>query len=114
MHVISVTDTAFIFSTSFCYLEGKFKAWEGRLQALDGRFQAWEGRFQARESLGGTDGQTDKRKSPCALQDFVPFGAAALLPLTEIHNHAKQGNGYRWPHIALGRPVEHTAPAQMP
>ena len=28
---------------------------------------------------------------------------AALLPLTQIHNHAKQGNGNRWPHIALGR-----------
>ena len=30
---------------------------------------------------GGTDermnGRTDKRKSPCVLQDFVPFGAAA-------------------------------------
>ena len=42
-----------------------------------------------------TDGRTDERKSPCVLQDFVPFGAAALLPLTPIHNHAKQGNGYR-------------------
>ena len=29
----------------------------------------------------------------------------ALLPLTPIHNHGKQGNGYRWPHIALGRLV---------
>ena len=47
----------------------------------------------------------DERKSPCVLQDFVPFGAAALLPLTPIHIHSKQGNGYRWPHIALGRPV---------
>ena len=32
--------------------------------------------------LGGgtneqTDERTDKRKSPCVLQDFVPFGAAA-------------------------------------
>ena len=36
---------------------------------------------------------------------MVPFGAAALLPLTSKHNYAKQGNGYRWPHIALGRPV---------
>ena len=26
---------------------------------------------------GRTDGQTDKQKSPCVLQDFVPFGAAA-------------------------------------
>ena len=41
------------------------------------------------------DGGTDEPKSPCVLQDFVPFGAAALLPLTPIHNHSKQGNGYR-------------------
>ena len=27
--------------------------------------------------MGGTDKQTDKRKSPCVLQDFIPFGAAA-------------------------------------
>ena len=45
-----------------------------------------------------TDGRMDKermneRKS-CVLQDFVPYGAAALLPLTPILNHAKQGNGY--------------------
>ena len=26
---------------------------------------------------GRTDERTDKRKSPCVLQDFVPFGAAA-------------------------------------
>ena len=45
--------------------------------------------------LGRTDGQNDERKSPCVLQEFVPFGAAALLPLTPYHNHAKQGNGYR-------------------
>ena len=32
---------------------------------------------------------------PCVLQDFVPFGAAALLPFTPIHNLSKQGNGYR-------------------
>ena len=41
-------------------------------------------------SLGRTN-----ESSPCVLQDFVPFGAAALLPLSQIHNHAKQGNGYR-------------------
>ena len=41
----------------------------------------------------GMDGQTDKQKSPCVLQDFVPFRAAALLPLIPIYNHAKQGNG---------------------
>ena len=53
-----------------------------------------------------TDERTDEQKSPCVLQDFVPFGATALLLLIPIYNHAKQGNGYRWPHIALGRPVE--------
>ena len=37
----------------------------------------------------------EKQNSPCVLQDIVPFGAAALLPLTPIHNHSKQGNGYR-------------------
>ena len=31
---------------------------------------------------GRTDGRTD---SPCVLQDFVPFGAAALLPLNFNH-----------------------------
>ena len=49
----------------------------------DGRMDGW------------TDGRTDEQKSPCVLKDFVPFGAAALLPLTPFHNHAKLGNGYR-------------------
>ena len=35
------------------------------------------------------DGQTDEQKFPCVLQDFFPFGAAALLPFTPIYNHAK-------------------------
>ena len=36
------------------------------------------------------DGRTD---SPCVLQDFVPFGAAALLPLNLNHFLLKQGTG---------------------
>ena len=36
------------------------------------------------------DGRTD---SPCVLQDFVPFGAAALLPLNLNHILLKQGTG---------------------
>ena len=52
------------------------------------------------------DGWTDKQKCPCVLQNFFSFGAAALLPLFPIQIHAKQGSGYRWPHIALGRPVQ--------
>merc|ERR1711954_211461 len=36
------------------------------------------------------DGRTD---SPCVLQDFVPFGAAALLPLNLNHTQLKQGTG---------------------
>ena len=56
---------------------------------------------------------TNQQKSPFVLQDFIPFSAASLLPLIPIHNHAKQGNGYRWPHIALGRPVNHLRLEQM-
>ena len=35
--------------------------------------------FRPERAWGGgqTDGRTDERKSPCVLQDFVPFGAAA-------------------------------------
>ena len=40
----------------------------------------------------------DEQKSPCALQDFVFFGVAALVAFTPIHNHVKQGIGYRWQH----------------
>ena len=29
---------------------------------------------------GRTNERTDERKSPCVLQDFVPFGAAAQKP----------------------------------
>ena len=39
---------------------------------------------------GRTEGRTDKRKSPCVLQDIVPFGAAALLPITYIPCLQKQ------------------------
>ena len=41
-----------------------------------------------------TDGQTDGRADfPCVLQDFVPFGAAALLPFNLNHTLLKQGTG---------------------
>ena len=55
--------------------------WEARFEAWEARFVAWEARFEAWGVWGRghewTNGQTDKRKSPCVLQDFVPFGAAA-------------------------------------
>ena len=56
-----------------------------------------------------TDRRTDKWKSQCVLQDFVPFWGrrTALLRLTPINSHTKQGNGYHWSHIAFGRPVYH-------
>ena len=38
------------------------------------------------------DKRMNKRKSPCVLQDFVPFGATALLPLT-AQQIIKQGKG---------------------
>ena len=41
-----------------------------------------------------TEGRTDKRTdSPCVLQDCVPFGAAALLPLNLNRFLLKQGTG---------------------
>ena len=40
----------------------------------------------------GTDGRTDKN-SPRVLQDFVPFRAAALLPLKFTLKMLKQGKG---------------------
>ena len=53
--------------------------------------RAWGGRTNK-----PTDGRTNKRtKVPCVLQDFFPFRAAALLPVTQIHNQAKQANKYR-------------------
>ena len=59
-------------------------------------FRSERADFRPERAWGGgrMDGRTDERKSPCVLQDFVPFGAAAL-PLIPIYNHAKQGNGYR-------------------
>ena len=41
---------------------------------------------------GWMDGRTDGRTNfPCVLQDFVPFGAAALLLLNLIDTLLKQG-----------------------
>ena len=55
---------------------------------MDGRTDRWTDRQTDRQK----DGWTDEQNSPCVLQDLVPFGSAALLPLTLIYNHAKQGN----------------------
>ena len=55
---------------------------------MDGRM---DGRTDGRTD-GRMDGRTDRRTdSPCVLQDFVPFGAAALLPLNLNHTLLKQG-----------------------
>ena len=57
--------------------------------------RAWGNELTVRRTDGQMDGRNDKQEFPCVLQDFIPFGAASLLPLTPIHNHAKQDNGYR-------------------
>ena len=46
--------------------------------------------MKGRQTEGQMDGWTD---SPCVLQDFVPFGAAALLPLNLNNTLLKQGTG---------------------
>ena len=65
---------------------------EGQISGLKG---PGGNELTVRRTDGQMDGQNDEQKSPCVLQDFIPFGAAALLPLTPIHNQGKQGNGYR-------------------
>ena len=61
--------------------KGDEALWMGR-----GRGDGWtDGRTYVR-----TDVRTD---SSCVLQDFVPFGAAALLPLNSNHTLLKQGTG---------------------
>ena len=37
-----------------------------------------------------TDGRTDEQKSPCVLQDFVPFGAAAQKEKREKKTEKKR------------------------
>ena len=50
--------------------------------------------FFAERMDGRTGGQIDGRPdSPCVLQDFVLFGAAALLPFNCNHTLLKQGMG---------------------
>ena len=50
--------------------------------------------FLAERTDGQMDGRTDGRTDfPCVLQDFVPFGAAALLPFNLNHSLLKQGTG---------------------
>ena len=70
----------------------------------DGRM---DGRTDGR-TYGRTYGRTD---SPCVLQDFVPFGAAALLPLNLNHTLLKQGTGTADHLLPLGCYCI-TAPAQ--
>ena len=41
------------------------------------------------------DGRMNYRKSPSVLQNIIPFRAAALLPITQNHQHTQQGSGYR-------------------
>ena len=73
--------------------------------------RASEGPWRAQEALGvpqrglrgsqmdrWTDGRTEIL--PCVLQDFVPFGSAALLQLTKNNRNTKQGKGiadHYWP-----------------
>ena len=52
------------------------------------------------------DGRTDMN-SPCILKDFIPFGAAALLPFDFNKHQIKQGKGiddHIWCMAILGVP----------
>merc|ERR1712030_168799 len=79
-----------------------FRTWTFGLGLSDLDFRTWTfglglsdlDRRKANRTDGRTNGWTDGRTdSPCVLQDFVPFGAAALLPLNLNHIPLKQGTG---------------------
>ena len=79
---------------SFETVDRRLKKADFRPERVD--FRPEKADFRSERAWGGrTDERNDEQKSPCVLQDFVPFRAAALLSLTPIHNPAKQGNGYR-------------------
>ena len=46
------------------------------------------------------------RSGPFPLRHCNLFSAVAPLPITNNQKHTKQGNGYRWPHIAHGLLVQ--------
>ena len=58
-----------------------------RPERLDLRPERPDLRPEGSDEGGGTNGrtneQTDERKSPCVLQDFAPFGAAAQKVIVE-------------------------------
>ena len=65
--------------------KGPTQASEGPMRASKGPMWVFKGPIQAPEGpiwWGEIDGWTDGRMEilPCVLQDFVPFGSAALLP----------------------------------
>ena len=53
----------------------------GQIQGLRGQISGLRGQISGLRGPGGTNKRKDKlmdqQKSPCVLQDFVPFGAAA-------------------------------------
>ena len=57
---------------------------------MDGQMNGWTDGQMVGRTDGWMDGWTD---FPCVLQDFVPFGAAALLPFNLNHTLLKQGTG---------------------
>ena len=65
-----------------------------RPERVDFRFERADFRPERAWGYKQMYAQMDEIKSPCVLQEFVPLGATGLLPLTPIHNHAMQGNGY--------------------
>ena len=67
----------------------------GQILGLRWQISGLRGQISGLRGLGG-DGQTNgQTKVPLCSTGHYPFGAAALLPLTPIHNQAKQGNEYR-------------------
>ena len=76
---------------------GLSEAGPGLSEASPDLLEADSGLSEAAPGLSDerSDGWTGHTDSPCILQDFVPFGAAALLTLKAELRYETAGQGYR-------------------
>ena len=64
--------------------------WEAKTRYGETQASPWEAKGQANGWIEGWTDRWKDKNSPCVLQDFIPFGAAALLPFIK---KVKQGKG---------------------
>ena len=93
---------------NFCQLEPMLRS-TGRPRAICGQRYPLPCFAWLWIGVRGSRAAAPKGTKSCRTQgDFRSSVRPSVHPSVRpslIHNHAKQGNGYRRPHIALGRPV---------